>query len=118
MSRWYIGCKQIEAWPQEQDGNVGYGVRYPDGYESWSPKETFEAAYLPMGDDPTKITAQMVDDFIDSYTDTKIAASTTVVAGNLLNGFTVTATSACVDPGNYDHEVGVKLCKSRIESKV
>ena len=27
----------------------GYRVRYPDGYESWSPKEVFEKAYLPMG---------------------------------------------------------------------
>lgn len=27
----------------------GYAVKYPDGYISWSPKDVFEAAYLPMG---------------------------------------------------------------------
>lgn len=27
----------------------GYAVKYEDGYTSWSPKATFEAAYLPMG---------------------------------------------------------------------
>jgi len=26
---------------------LGYRVRYPDGYESWSPKDVFEAAYRP-----------------------------------------------------------------------
>ena len=25
----------------------GYRVRYPDGYESWSPKDVFEEAYRP-----------------------------------------------------------------------
>jgi hypothetical protein len=24
---------------------AGYLVQYPDGYESWSPKESFEGAY-------------------------------------------------------------------------
>ena len=27
----------------------GYAVKYADGYTSWSPKEVFEAAYLPLG---------------------------------------------------------------------
>lgn len=26
----------------------GYKVRYPDGYESWSPQDVFEKAYRPM----------------------------------------------------------------------
>ena len=60
----YIGTKQIEAEPMtmgeayeknllqtgrvpndaEKD-NAGYHVKYEDGYESWSPAETFEKAY-------------------------------------------------------------------------
>lgn len=43
----YIGVKLIEAEPLVKDGREGYKVRYPDGYESWSPKETFEEAYIP-----------------------------------------------------------------------
>mgnify|MGYP000046420677 CR=1 FL=1 len=27
---------------------MGYYVRYPDGYESWSPKEAFEGGYEPV----------------------------------------------------------------------
>lgn len=41
----YVGAKIILAEPQERDGNPGYAVVYPDGYRSWSPKDTFEAAY-------------------------------------------------------------------------
>ena len=57
----YIGTKIIQAEPAFRiDGNIyspddilpketdveeGYRVRYPDGYESWSPKDVFEEAY-------------------------------------------------------------------------
>ena len=57
----YIGAKIIKAEPAYRvDGKVfvkanivpsdvhiedGYKVVYPDGYESWSPKDVFEAAY-------------------------------------------------------------------------
>jgi hypothetical protein len=60
----YIGTKVIHAKPMSRgDYNVyrgwnipenedpaddGYLVRYPDGYESWSPKNVFEEAYRPM----------------------------------------------------------------------
>lgn len=58
----YIGTKIIEAVPAIRKGgkvyekyqsipesmdheDEGYKVRYPDGYESFSPKDVFEAAY-------------------------------------------------------------------------
>ncbi len=49
MTQEYIGTKQVTAWPQEKDGREGYAVKYADGYTSWSPKDVFEAAYLPLG---------------------------------------------------------------------
>lgn len=49
MTQSYIGTKQILAWEQDKDGQPGYAVKYPDGYISWSPKDVFESAYLPMG---------------------------------------------------------------------
>ena len=61
----YIGTKIIEAVPAIRKGGKvyeegqpipksmdpvaeGYKVRYPDGYESFSPKAVFEAAYRPI----------------------------------------------------------------------
>lgn len=57
----YIGTKIIMAKPMtrgdyniyrgwkipenENPADEGYLVKYPDGYESWSPKEVFEDAY-------------------------------------------------------------------------
>lgn len=57
----YIGIKSVEAVPMtrgeyneyrrwnipagENPNDVGYLVRYPDGYESWSPSDVFEEAY-------------------------------------------------------------------------
>ena len=41
MTQFYIGAKQVMAWPQDKDGAPGYAVKYLDGYTSWSPKDTF-----------------------------------------------------------------------------
>ncbi len=58
----YVGAKIIQAEPMDevtflttvkvsaktimnQETRPGYLVIYPDGYKSWSPKETFETAY-------------------------------------------------------------------------
>ncbi len=77
MTQQYIGRKTITAWESRIEKCVceafnereraagrtdragcsncgkpardGYGVKYADGYTSWSPKDTFEAAYLPLG---------------------------------------------------------------------
>ena len=54
MTQHYVGTKIIEAWPAEQliaegGSRPGYGVKYADGYTSWSPKDAFEAAYIPLG---------------------------------------------------------------------
>ena len=49
MTQHYVGTKIIEAWPADKDGQPGYGVKYPDGYVSWSPAAAFDAAYLPLG---------------------------------------------------------------------
>jgi len=48
MTQYYYGTKKVEAWQMEKDGQPGYGVKYSDGYTSWSPKRTFEDAYRPF----------------------------------------------------------------------
>ncbi len=49
MTQHYIGSKIIEAWPAQKEGADGYSVKYSDGYISWSPKDVFDAAYIPLG---------------------------------------------------------------------
>jgi len=117
MKQVYIGSKQILAEPAERDGKPGYAVTYPDGYTSWSPKATFDAAYLPQGDDPSRITQEMVDDFILDHESTRMG-NHTVVMVRLRNGFTLVTDSACVDPANYDHEIGERLAIDKARRRV
>ena len=48
MTQDYFGTKRVTAWHAEKDGAAGYGVKYADGHQSWSPAEAFEAAYRPI----------------------------------------------------------------------
>lgn len=49
MTARYICKKIITAYELEKEGQPGYGVIYEDGYQSWSPKEAFEAGYEIIG---------------------------------------------------------------------
>lgn len=117
MTKCYIGTKQIWAWPQEKDGAPGYAVKYPDGYTSWSPKDVFEAAYLLQGEDPTRVTQEMVDAFILGHEGTRMG-NHGVVLVKLRNGFTIVEESACVDPANYDQAIGERYALEKAKRKV
>ncbi|MHB1098689.1 MAG: Gp49 family protein [Burkholderiales bacterium] len=117
MTQYYIGSKQVIAWTAEKDGKDGYAVSYPGGYLSWSPKDSFEGAYLPQGQDPSRITGQMVDDFIVGHESTRLG-NHTVVLVKLRNGFTLIEESACVDPANYDHAIGEKYAVEKAKKRV
>ena len=120
MTQHYIGVKQVTAWPEEKDGKLGYAVMYEDGYTSWSPKETFERAYLPMGKDSdgTKVNPAMVKAMISELSGSKMGQQTAVIHGHLANGFEVTEMSACVEPANYDQSVGEGLARQKVENQV
>lgn len=42
----------------------------------------------------------------------------TIVACQLPNGFVIVESSSCVDPDNYDEEVGIENCLNKIKDKV
>jgi len=118
MTQFYIGTKIIEAWPAVKNEQEGYAVKYADGYVSWSPKEVFENAYLPMGLDKTRIVPQIVDNFIAGCEVHTFAPKTTVVKATLVNGYLITESSSCVDPANYDEKLGQEICMKRIKDKI
>lgn len=142
----YIGTKLIEAEPafRASDGNGnsvivdtpeeapfclpniegGYRVRYPDGYESWCPADTFEKAYLPLSVNPDlrterpSISQEMVDSFIlETWTQTA-GNKTTIVRAMLRNGFELVEASSCVSPENYDEKMGRDICMRKIRDRV
>jgi Phage protein (N4 Gp49/phage Sf6 gene 66) family len=48
----------------------------------------------------------------------KVGIKTTFCMLTLKNGFVLSHTSSCVDPENYDHELGTKLCVQKIKDKL
>ena len=118
MTQYYIGVKRIEAWPEEKDGQPGYAVKYSDNYTSWSPKDVFEKAYLPIGVEGTKICQKVVDTFMGDVKASKFDEKTTIVVAETITGFKQYEVSSCVDPANYDEEIGKQIGTRRIEDTV
>lgn len=128
----YIGTKMVEAEPcaawkytdNHKVGDPGYRVRYADGYESWSPKDVFERAYLPLTVNPElktdapSVSQEMVDGFIREVETTTLGDKTTVVRAVLRNGFEIVESSACVSAENYDEAMGREICLEKIKDKV
>jgi len=87
----YIGVKMVHAERADRnEDEPGYKVVYPDGYESWSPKETFEAAYLKVGEDENdvRIDALAARSFIATGKRT-VVGDHVVVESTLRSGYTM-----------------------------
>lgn len=67
-----------------------------------------------------RITQEHIDRMLNNSTflSEKMGEKTTVVMCRLPNGFVIVESSSCVDPLNYDHELGLAMCRKRIEEKV
>lgn len=66
------------------------------------------------------ITQSVIDELMESC---DIAVTTafdkcTIVACKLPNGFVIVESSSCVDPANYDEDMGVDICMKNIEKKL
>lgn len=48
----------------------------------------------------------------------KMGEKTTVCCATLQNGFEVIGTSSCVDPANYDYEIGKEIAKKEVLDKI
>jgi hypothetical protein len=65
-----------------------------------------------------KCTEEMILSQIEKEFDYKLGNKTTCVLLALKNGFEVVGFSACVDPANYNHEVGVGYARKRAIDKI
>lgn len=115
----YIGVKKVEAFPEEHDGKQGYHVIYEDGYESWSPKDVFERAYMPIGA-KNKLTQGDIDKFFENGKTSvmTIDKHITVMHHKTPTKFFWTEHSGCVDPANYDIAIGEYECTSKVKDKI
>ena len=131
----YIAVKQVKGkpmtlgdynayrkWsiPEDEDPNrEGYLVEYPDGYQSWSPKEAFEASHLELKN-PSTISPEDLDLFIgpNALGSMKLGEKTTMVEMAVRTGFVMHETSSCVEPENYDHDLGCQICVEKLKDRL
>lgn len=67
-----------------------------------------------------RITARRIDRLMETADYEVITAfeKCTIVTARLQNGFILTESSACVDPANYDLELGIRLAKAKIRERL
>ena len=94
----------------------GYEVTYPDGYKSWCPKEVSDASYFILDEknDGSKILKEDVEKFITNVDVITVGAKTTVVNAHTLTGFDTVKHSSCVDPKNYNEELGKQYAMEEV----
>lgn len=99
-----------------------YGIisfKLNDVYVSYMYIDTFYK-YFEKYEEQTTVTQEQVDNIIS---ESEIKAFTafdkcTIVMAKLPNGFVLVEHSACVDPKNYDAEMGYNICLKRISDKI
>lgn len=66
------------------------------------------------------VTQAVVDELMESCDISVTTAfdKCTIVACKLPNGFVIVESSSCVDPANYDEDMGVDICMKNIEKKL
>lgn len=105
-------CKNRD--PEED----GYMIKYleGDGYESWCPKDIHESRNFPMnGSDGTTVSQHMVSHFIGEKKVSKVDDKTSMVIAETLTGFRQYEVSSCIDPKNFDMDIGEKIATKKIE---
>ena len=67
-----------------------------------------------------KVTWEQVNKVLDEaeIRDERWWGNMTIVSVKLKNGWTITETSACVDPNEYDHELGKDICMRKITDEI
>ena len=66
------------------------------------------------------VTKDHIEDLLarSTFESTKLGPKSTIVHCTLPNGFALIESSSCVDPANYDHELGVEIAKKRIAERI
>lgn len=130
----FIGIKMIEAVEMTAgearakgyrvnqdcvDETRGYEVTYEGGYKSWSPADVFEKYYYKLADvNGDKICDKDVRYFIKKIDNVKVGTKTTNTTLTCLTGFEVHGQASCVNPNDFDINVGANYAQIKAEDKI
>jgi len=116
----------LRGWelPADEDGtDEGFLKDNGHGHIQWDPSDTFDKQYLHIAGENNTITQVDVNAMTEKVHLQTIKPNSrgslvTVVTVTLKNGFTLTETSSCVDPANYDESIGFDVCMEKINNKI
>jgi hypothetical protein len=87
----------------------------PEGYDQRHSSVEAHAAGGPSAVDASRVRNAINSAYITVET---MGEKTTVLHAQLPNGFEVVTSSSCVDPADFDPEMGEQICRDRLEEKV
>lgn len=98
---------------------AGYELTYPNMFKEWIPKSQINKRFfILMNEDGNIITRDDVKRFIRSIDAQTINDKTTLVDSKLITNYNIVETSSCVDPKNYDLELGKQFATQKVIDKV
>lgn len=101
------------------DETAGFEVTYEGGYKSWSPADVFQKYYYKLADiNGDEISDKDVRYFIKKIDNVKVGTKTTNTTLTCLTGFEVHGQASCVNPDNYDINVGANYAQIKAEDKI
>lgn len=100
------GLECIVPTSQEYTTN-GYAVS-DDEQVKWYADSLFNDDFFLLSGDGNKIIEEDVRKFITTIDTCKVGDKTTVINAHTLTGFDMVHHSSCVDPNNYNEEIGKK----------
>ena len=129
---------------KDMDGDVYFGTNKPKWHEHFAIWCDFgDSIKLPFGwfpelkytDEPVETELMLVQPYMKKNTVTKeqvqenmqdvivrtqydFGKPTTYVTVRMKNGFILRESTTCVDPANYDENIGKEICLKKIEDKV
>lgn len=117
VSGTFLGAVQANLVEQVEPGIVSVNLNFGNQIVNVKmDSKNFEKAFMP-----TVLSNKLVQDDINGFIlgikDMKVDDNTTIMLGQQANGFQSCHLSACVDPAEYDHNIGeqVTLNKTKTE---
>lgn len=114
----FISTNMVKAGPEQRNSEEGYVVHFMNGDVSWCPEDVFKKTYLAIDTSNNTVTKENVDSFIKRIDIQVMGNKTVVVQATLVNGFVIVESSSCVDPKNFDINIGKDICMKKIKDKV
>lgn len=116
----YLGVSLIEAEPCEEGYKTNF-VKLDDGTVSYTlvPKEAFERKYLKLTSN-SKLLDTDIENFLNQSVENifTIGDKTTVVRFILPTGWEDIKSSSCVNPTNYNRDLGSKICREHMKTEL